>query len=117
MSDLIKINPIKIDIGPVYNARPKHKKQIRNTAFIPVERELVFDIDMTDYDQVRNCCKGADICKKCWVFMTIAIKILDRVLKNDFGFKNLLWVYSGRRGVHCWISDPRGILNLIKLVH
>ncbi|KAI6216484.1 DNA primase domain containing protein [Aphelenchoides fujianensis] len=95
--------PHKIDFGAVYNAQPKDYKSTPD--FRPQERELVFDIDLTDYDDVRGCCREATVCQQCWKFIVLAAKILNVVLRNHFGYRHMLWIFSGRRGMHCWVAD------------
>uniref|UniRef100_A0A4W5NBM7 DNA primase AEP n=1 Tax=Hucho hucho TaxID=62062 RepID=A0A4W5NBM7_9TELE len=93
--EMQKMNPYKIDIGAVYSHRPKQYNTVKSGSFQALEKELVFDVDMTDYGDFRSCCSAADICPKCWTLMTIVIRILDRALGDVFGF----------RGVHCWVCD------------
>lgn len=39
-------------------------------------------------------------CRQCFLY-------LKSLFADDFGFSHILWVYSGRRGVHCWVCDSR----------
>ncbi|KAK9459792.1 DNA primase small subunit [Lipomyces oligophaga] len=105
--EVMRLNPSRFEIGPVYSANPRDRKIIRKNAFKPLEKELVFDIDMSDYNDIRTCCQGTSICNKCWSFITVAIRVIDTGLREDFGFKHVLWVYSGRRGAHAWVCDKR----------
>ncbi|KAK4098710.1 prim-pol domain-containing protein [Parathielavia hyrcaniae] len=106
--DVLRLMPRRIEIGPVYTADPIDRKSYRNsTAFLPMAKELCFDIDLTDYDDIRTCCDKANICNKCWKFTTMAIKVMDTALREDFGYRHILWVYSGRRGVHAWVCDKQ----------
>ncbi|CAG5101994.1 Similar to DNApol-alpha50: DNA primase small subunit (Drosophila melanogaster) [Cotesia congregata] len=64
---LVSMFPVKIDIGAVFNIFPGEKSGSKKLE--AMERELVFDIDLTDYDEVRTCCSEANICNKCWKYI------------------------------------------------
>ncbi|PKI84942.1 hypothetical protein MVES_000913 [Malassezia vespertilionis] len=107
--EVCRLNPSRFEIGPVYSAKPKDRKTLQKATFRPVAREVVFDIDMTDYDEIRTCCSDKHICRRCWKLIAVAVEVLDSTLREDFGYKHLLWVYSGRRGIHCWVSDSAAL--------
>ncbi|KAG8129494.1 hypothetical protein E2320_016172 [Naja naja] len=57
--EIQKLCPYKIDIGAVYSHKPIQHNTVHLGAFQAQEKELVFDIDLTDYDDVRQCCSAS----------------------------------------------------------
>ena len=104
--DVIRLVPLRIDIGAMFDGDVKNNKdKVDGLTITPVEREFVIDIDMTDYDHIRTCCEGKKLCNKCWTYVRAAYKVLNHILDKAFGFKHILWVFSGRRGIHAWVCD------------
>jgi DNA primase small subunit len=105
--DVVKWNPQKLDIGAVFNINPKMHNfaSDEDIDFHPEQREFILDIDMDAYNDVRTCCQGKSVCKKCWKFILAACHVLNDSLKDDFGFEHSVWIFSGRRGIHAWVCD------------
>jgi DNA primase small subunit len=107
---LIDRTPIHAYIGAIFNDPPSRETPIHTLEW--KGHELVFDIDLNEYDAVRKhvCdCQGADqVCVRCWQLINLAIFIIDETLRFDFGMEDIFWVFSGRRGIHGWVTDKIG---------
>lgn len=73
----------------IHYLQPKDKASV--AAFTAQEKEMVFDVDMDAFDGVRTCCTGASICNKCWPFMTVFIKVADKMLRGMLSIAGRGW--------------------------
>ena len=133
LKEYMSIYPIRAAYAGAIYADPVRTKTKKYSAFTIhdtewVGRELIFDLDASDYDPVRQCsCKGRDVCEICWGLMQDAALIMDETLRIDFGFKKLQWVFTGGRGYHCWVLDKEtltlnqeqrsGLVNYMQLIN
>lgn len=70
-------------------------------------KELVFDIDCTDYTRFCECEGQKRFCAFCWrLHITGTILILRHFLCRRLGIdeRHLLWVFSGGKGIHCFVN-------------
>ena len=98
-----KLCPIRFDIGAVYQEPPT-----KGSTNKPLMKELVFDVDLTDYE--RKCCSSKTVCNSCFVIIKAGMKILDFSLRTEFGFEKVNFFFSGGRGLHCWVGDREALV-------
>ena len=108
--EVLKMRGLKsFHIGPVYNERVVRSAAQEHAHSWPERRELVFDLDLTDYDfltlETPEGDVDADACDKAWCVCAVGIFVLQWLLKRAFGFQEFVVVYSGRRGVHLYVCD------------
>lgn len=116
--------PLKIDCGYLYTNI--NNKLNNNILLTSIQKELCFDIDISDYDcdneklpsglkslRVCQCIGHKQVCSECWYLLSAAAIIIDFFLYKILMIENLkiLWVYSGNRGIHCWVNN-KNINNL-----
>ena len=125
---LIDEAPSAVYIGAIYEGAVAKDRTIRDVAW--EGHELVFDFDADEYAVLYinpRGCKGAQICTICWSLMQDAALFIEETLRKDFGLTDLIWTFSGRRGIHCWVKDDvvipldqnqrNSIIGYLTLIH
>ena len=80
--------------------------------------EIVLDVDLDcdkkqgepqyDREGICGCGKKKQICDVCAeIFLDTAQRVINYLLTEVYQLKAFFWVFSGRRGLHCWILDKR----------
>ena len=116
LKDFMVQNSVKhAYVGAVYDKPPSKNNPIQKIKW--QSREFIYDIDIDE-----------DVyCKDCWSLVQEAAFFIDETMKEDFGFKEVIWFFSGRRGVHGWVMDKItkdfdqsqrvAILNYLTFIH
>jgi DNA primase catalytic subunit len=77
---------------------------------VPIGREIIFDIDLSDYSDLRNGCGCRDkkkACSECWNIAVCSKEMIKYLMENYWGFKDCMPMFSGGRGIHCWFMGKR----------
>lgn len=107
-----------LHVGPIWSGRPEKPHSITYEGLVacshdldssrPSMKELVFDLDLTDYpfgiarsDQQRNDC--------FWSVVGLGTAVLVELMRECFDLVEAVPVYSGRRGAHLWVLDHRAM--------
>lgn len=71
------------------------------------KKELVFDIDLTDFRRFCGCDGKKEMCPICWLHIEGSVLMLDHFLQDSLQYreKNILWVFSGGKGIHCIVNN------------
>lgn len=81
-----------------------------NVQFPEDARPLVFDIDISDFVVPREhcACPPKSVCNVCWgEIMRPAMRKAKSLLEDLMGFEQVQFIFSGRKGFHIWVTDPR----------
>lgn len=103
--------PCSIQMGGIYwrlTTRQQLKKDRADPELL-CRSPLVFDVDANDYADVRTCGCGEEkkVCNQCWTDHIVpAANTIERICR-ELGFRRILRVFSGRRGVHIWVFDRK----------
>lgn len=114
MRSLITSNrTAKFHTGAVFNKPPSTKKKIAasgedaDSALVPEQRELVFDIDATDYAMLDVDKASVESCDRAWPVIAFGFRVVNHLMAKNFGFEHCLFVYSGMKGAHMSYCDKR----------
>lgn len=140
-SYIAKGEPLRIEVGGYgfstpcfWRGQSKVKQLLEDREAMISSSHLVIDVDLKDYNDVRNCsCKFnhtqrcsdchteqiiadsscdcewknlGSVCRSCWAYATAAMLITDYILRTLWGFVDFYFFFSGKKGFHCWILDP-----------
>ena len=80
-----------------------------NVEFPEDARPLVFDVDIHDYADITRffCnCEPKEVCNACWNQIMRPEMLKAKEFLCDFiGFQEVMFVFSGRKGFHIWVTD------------
>lgn len=79
--------------------------------FLRAQKELVFDMDITDFYRFCECRGVKRLCPICWFHIQGASLLLQYLLEEVMGYEraHCLWVFSGGKGVHCFVNESRAM--------